>query len=56
MHKPDDFKLFQELKKLYSKDICKKERIKILDTLPPDVPVEELYYEEKCMTDCWISF
>ena len=24
-----------------------KERVKIFDTLPPDVPAEELYYEEK---------
>ena len=47
MHKPGDLKLFQELKKQYPKDIWEKERMKILDTLPPDVPAEELYCEEK---------
>lgn len=47
MHKPGDLKLFQELKKQYPKDIWEKERMKILDNLPPDVPAEELYYEEK---------
>ena len=47
VHKPGDLKLFQELKKQYPKDIWEKERVKIFDTLPPDVPAEELYYEEK---------
>lgn len=47
VHKPGDLKLFQELKKQYPKDIWEKERMKILDTLPPDVPAEELYCEEK---------
>lgn len=47
VHKPGDLKLFQELKKQYPKDIWEKERMKIFDTLPPDVPAEELYYEEK---------
>lgn len=35
VHKTGNLKLFQELKKQYPKDIWEKERMKILDTLPP---------------------
>lgn len=47
VHKPGDLKLFLELKKQYPKDIWEREREKIFNALPPHIPAEELYFEEK---------